>query len=123
MLNSRQQYGRFGENLAARFLEKNGYRIRETNYRNHYGEIDIVAEENGTIVFIEVRSRRSDRFGPAKASVNRVKQRKISMVALGYLKTTGKIGEKARFDVVAVSSGDQGDRIELFRNAFEFAYE
>ena len=123
MLNSRQQYGKFGEDLATRFLIRNGYKILENNFRNHYGEIDIIAQDKDTIVFVEVRSRHSNRFGPAQGSVNRAKQRKISMVALGYLQAKGKIGKKARFDVVAISSTEGEDRVELFRNAFELSYD
>lgn len=123
MLNSRQQYGKFGEDLATRFLTRNGYKVLETNFRNSFGEIDIIAMDRDTIVFVEVRSRHSNRFGPAQGSVNRAKQRKISMVALGYLKAKGKIGKKARFDVVAISSAEGKDHVELFRNAFELSYE
>lgn len=122
MSKQRQRYGRFGESLAADHLAKNGYRILETNYRNRFGEIDIIARENDTLVFVEVRSRRSDRFGTPQASVNPAKQKKISMVALGYLKAAGKLNRKARFDVVAVSSQADTPRVEIIRNAFELAY-
>lgn len=121
MLNVRQRFGRFGEDLAARHLRTEGYKVLETNYRNRFGEIDIIAKEADTIVFVEVRSRRSSRFGSAKGSVNRAKQKKISRIALGYLKDARKTDARARFDVVAIDSGDNGPRIELIRNAFEFA--
>ena len=124
MPHERQNYGRFGENLAAGHLAEMGYRIIETNYRNAFGEIDIIAMEGGAIVFVEVKSRRSNRFGSARGSVSKAKQRKISMVALGYLKSSGKANQKARFDVVAIHSGtgDSEKRIEVIKNAFNLAY-
>ncbi|MGM0452682.1 MAG: YraN family protein [Thermodesulfobacteriota bacterium] len=122
MSKQRQRYGRFGETLAADALVKMGYRIIETNYRNRFGEIDIIATEADTLVFVEVRARHSDRFGSAAASVNSAKQRQISKVALGYLKAAGKMHQKSRFDVVAVSSQADSPRVDVIRNAFEIAY-
>ncbi len=123
MLNVRQLFGRFGEDLAARHLKAEGYKILETNYRNRFGEIDIIAKDAGTIVFVEVRSRRSNRFGRAKASVDITKQKKISRIAVAYLKASRQTDAKARFDVVAIDSGDHGARIELIRNAFGLCHE
>ena len=100
MLNRQQKFGEKGEALAVRQLKKAGYKIIETNYRTQLGEIDIIAKENDTIVFVEVKSRRSVRFGNPKQAVTRQKQKKISMVALYYLKTTAQSTAKARFDVV-----------------------
>ena len=124
MPHERQKYGQSSEKLASGFLVAEGYRIIETNYKNRFGEIDIIAADGESIVFIEVKSRRSGRFGPAKASISRLKQRKISMVALGYLKSKGAVGKKARFDVVAIDSraSEPGERVALIKNAFELAY-
>ncbi|MFO8111781.1 MAG: YraN family protein [Desulfosalsimonadaceae bacterium] len=124
MPHERQQYGQFGENLAARHLAAEGYRIVETNYKNRFGEIDLIAMDGETIVFVEVKSRRSGRFGTARASVSKAKQRKISMVALGYLKSNNGIHQKARFDVVTVNAcgAHPESNIEVIKNAFALAY-
>ena len=98
MQNKQQKFGEKGESLAAWYLKKNGYKIIEQNYRTQLGEIDIIAKEKKTIVFVEVKARRSTRFGNPKWAVTPKKQRKISMVALYYLKTTNQINTKARFD-------------------------
>jgi putative endonuclease len=123
MPNKPQKFGTKGESLAAWYLKKKGYKIIEQNYRSHLGEIDIIAKEKKTIVFVEVKSRRSVRFGSPKWAVTPKKQRKISMVALYYLKTTRQTDVKARFDVVAVTSNRDEPQIEIVKNAFELAYE
>ena len=123
MQNKQQKFGEKGESLAAWFLKKNGYKIIEQNYRTQLGEIDIIAKEKKTIVFVEVKSRRSTRFGNPKWAVTPQKQRKISMVALYYLKTTKQTDAKARFDVVAITANRDQPQIEIVKNAFELAYE
>ena len=123
MQNKQQKFGEKGESLAAWYLKKNGYKIIEQNYRTQLGEIDIIAKEKKTIVFVEVKARRSMRFGNPKWAVTPKKQRKISMVALYYLKTTNQTSAKARFDVVAITSNRDQPQIEIVKNAFELAYE
>ena len=122
MLNRRQQYGEAGEALAARLLRRQGYRILETNYRTPIGESEIIARERDTIVFVEVKARRSLHFGHPKTAVTAHKQRKLSMLALYYLKTTGQSGAKARFDVVAISAAPERPEVEIVRNAFDLVY-
>ena len=122
MLNRHQQFGRLGEDLAVRFLQQKGYRIIATNHRTPFGEIDIIAEDRDTLVFVEVKSRRSDAFGSPAAAVDRRKQRKISMSALFYLKSVKKIGVRSRFDVVSIRLTDHHPHIEVIENAFELAY-
>ena len=123
MLNKQQQFGEKGEALAVRYLKKNGYKILEQNYRTALGEIDIIAREDNTIVFVEVKSRKSIRFGNPKWAVNSNKQRKISMVALQYLKATQQSSAKARFDVVSVISNQDNPEISIIKNAFDLAYK
>ena len=123
MQNRQQQFGEKGENLAVWYLKQNGYKIIEQNYRNPLGEIDIIAQEKKTIVFVEVKSRRSVRYGTPKWAVTPQKQRKISMVALYYLKTTRQTDARARFDVVAITSNRDEPQIEIVKNAFELAYK
>jgi putative endonuclease len=122
MLNRPQQYGEAAEALAARVLRQRGYRILETNYRTRLGEIDIIAKDRDTIVFVEVKARQTPCFGNPKWAVTPHKQRKISMVALQYLKTTGRSGASARFDVVAIRSVPGAPEVEIIRNAFDLAY-
>jgi putative endonuclease len=122
MRNWKQKFGEQGEALAARRLKKAGYKIIETNYRTRLGEIDIIAKDKDTIVFVEVKSRRSVHFGNPKQAVTLQKQKKISMVALCYLKTTGQSTAKARFDVVTIISNQDEPQVEIIKNAFELAY-
>jgi putative endonuclease len=122
MQNWKQKFGEQGETLAAKRLKKAGYKIIETNYRTRLGEIDIIAKDKDTIVFVEVKSRRSVKFGNPKQAVTLRKQKKISMVALYYLKTTGQSTAKARFDVVTVISNQDRPQVEIIKNAFELAY-
>ena len=122
MLNRQQQFGRRSERLAAEYLKLSGYRILETNYRCGAGEIDIIAREKQTIVFIEVKARSSNRFGSPKGAVTTAKQRKISMAALDYLKRTDQTGARARFDVVAIDTAGGTPAIEVVKNAFALAY-
>lgn len=120
--NKRQQFGKKSETLAAWYLKKNGYKIIEQNFRTELGEIDIIAKEKKTIVFVEVKSRQSIRYGDPKWAVTLKKQRKISMVALQYLKSIRQLDARARFDVVAITSNRDEPQIEIVKNAFELAY-
>jgi putative endonuclease len=117
------QFGQQGEAIAARHLKRCGYKILVQNYRNKVGEIDIIARDGETIVFVEVKTRRNDHFGNPKWSVTFQKQRKISMVALSYLKEFSLSGHKARFDVVAVIENGKKPVVEIIKNAFELAYK
>ena len=123
MTTPRQEYGRRGETEAIRYLKKRGYRILEQNYRNRLGEIDIIAIDGRSIVFVEVKARSGRRFGTPKWAITPKKQRKISMVALSYLKATRQTEAKARFDVVTFQSENGVPRIEIIKNAFDLAYE
>lgn len=111
--------GARGEALACILLEEKGYKIIERNFKTPIGEIDIVAREGQTLVFVEVKTRESTAFGSAKWAVDRKKQRKLSQVALYYLNLKAWKDRPARFDVVAVDLDRPRERIELFRNAFD----
>jgi putative endonuclease len=123
MLNKQQSFGKKSESIAARHLKKNGYKILEQNYRTKLGEIDIIAKDKNTLVFVEVKARSSNRFGNPKWAVTPKKQKKISMVALLYIKSKKQSNVKARFDVVAISSAKDNPSIEIIKNAFELAYK
>lgn len=122
MLNIRQILGNSGEKAAVRYLKKKKYKILELNYRNKLGEIDIIAEDKGTIAFIEVKTRQTLNFGSPKEAVTKNKQRNISMVALSWLKSKKKIDVRARFDVISIVLNKKVLDIELVKNAFELNF-
>jgi len=103
-------------------LKKSGYKIVEQNYRSKLGEIDIIAKEAGVLAFVEVKARQTNQFGGPKQAITPRKQRKMSMVALEYLKQTGQMAERARFDVVAIHLTPGQPDVEIIKNAFELAY-
>ncbi len=120
--DGRRHTGESGESIAVKFLKKNGYKILEQNYRCKLGEIDIIARDGRVLAFIEVKARRTNEFGGPKRAVTLRKQRKISMVALKYLKETQQMEKKARFDVVAIRLLPDDPDVEIIKNAFELAY-
>lgn len=107
--------GKDAETRAAKFLESRGLQIVERNYRGRYGEIDLIAKDGATLVFVEVRSRSSNAFGGAVASITSAKRDKLTRTALQYL---GKLGRtpQCRFDAVLLG-GDSGP-VEWIRDAF-----
>ena len=118
-----QLFGKESESTAVKHLKKQGYKIIEQNYRTKLGEIDIIAKEKDTLVFVEVKSRKSASYGNPKYAVTPKKMRKISMVALYFLKMTNQSTSKARFDVVSISHGKKNPEIEIIKNAFDLAYK
>lgn len=98
----RQSLGKQGESLACDALRAQGYVILATRHRTRFGEIDIVAEHGRTLVFVEVKARRSDRRGSAVESVSPRKRRRIASMALDYLAWTQRLESPCRFDVVAI---------------------
>ena len=117
-----QRLGQASESIAVAYLKRHGYRILERNYRTPYGEVDIVATENGRIVFVEVKARRSRRFGDPRWAVSIQKQRHLSKAALNYLKTKASAGARARFDVIAIEYLGDFPEVKLIKNAFDLAY-
>jgi putative endonuclease len=116
---ARQILGKTGEDLAVRELERRGYAILARRYRTRFGEIDIVARDGETLVFVEVKARRTARCGTAAESVTRWKQRRIAAMALDYLAWAGRLDAPCRFDIVAIDGiGSPGVRIALIENAF-----
>jgi len=122
MTTDNKKTGKRGEEIALSFLKKKGYKIVEQNYRCVFGEIDIVARHRGDIVFIEVKSRKSEAFGNPEEAVGFKKQRKISQIALNYLNEKRLHDHDARFDVVAVKLLPDENKVKLITNAFELAY-
>lgn len=114
---NRREVGASYEKLAAEYLRQQGYEIIDCNFRCRQGEIDIVAKDHGTLVFVEVKYRSSRTSGSPLEAVDGKKQRVISKTAAYYCYRHG-YGESTpcRFDVVAVS----GNEIVLVKNAFEY---
>jgi putative endonuclease len=110
--------GREGEDLAARFLIKQGYRILERNYSTRSGEIDLVAMHDGVVVFVEVKTRTSDAFGAPELAVTPRKQQRMVKAALGYIRYNKLHQVPCRFDVVAITTAAEQE-VEHIQNAFE----
>lgn len=106
-----------GEDMAVRFLKKKGYRILERNFRCPAGEIDIIARDGGTLVFVEVKTRTDSLFGHPIEAVHSRKRRKMREAALHYL-SGRKEEEPARFDVVSITMKTGGKEIEHIQDAF-----
>ncbi len=120
MTGDTKELGQQGERLAVAYLQRQGYRILETNYRNRLGEIDIIARDRGTLCFVEVKTRTTASCGHPFESVSPAKRSKIVRVAQGYLMHAGAVDTDARFDVVSVTPGGSGQyTFELLKNAFE----
>jgi putative endonuclease len=119
--DKRHQLGRNSEKLAASYLKQKGYEILQHNYRTRQGEIDIIARENHTIVFVEVKSRTSTQFGHAVQALTQKQKVRLSKTALTYLHINQLNNQSARFDVVAIQKDPKfGTDIRLIKNAFEF---
>ena len=116
----RQRLGNTGEDLACRELERRGYAILARRYRTRFGEIDIVSNDHGVMVFVEVKARQSKRYGSAAEAVSFRKRRRIGAMALDYLAWTGSLDRRCRFDVVAIDGiGSEGMTILVIRDAFQ----
>jgi len=115
----RRDTGILGEKLAKDFLKKRGYRILETNYRCPEGEIDIVTEHKDSLVFIEVRTKRSLEFGSPEESITPAKKQRMKATAAYYWQTHDNLPPFWRIDVVVVELNQKGQpsRIELIENA------
>ena len=118
----RQSLGKLGENLACAALIQRGYAIIARRYRTRLGEIDIVARDGATTVFIEVKSRTGDAFGGGAAAVTAAKQRKITLMAMDYIVRYRLAGRPCRFDVVTVDARAEPPRVDVYANAFESTY-
>jgi len=120
MTFARLDSGKKGELLAEAFLKSKGYKIIARNYRTRLGELDIIGEDKGCVVFIEVRSVNSFRFGSPLCTVNRKKQSRIAKASLAYIKKYGLQYKDCRFDVISIEGVDSPDpKIDLIRDAFE----
>lgn len=111
--------GKSGEDRAATLLKKKGYRILERNFRTKTGEIDLIALHDGTVVFVEVKTRSGDAFGAPELAVNAGKQRRMIKTAMAYIANKKLHQVPCRFDVVAIS--DKTGSEAIIQNAFEMS--
>lgn len=122
MTRERLDLGKWGEDLALKKVKKLGYRCIARNYRCSLGEVDLIAKDGDTLVFIEIKTRRGRSLGYAKEAVDQKKRRQLSKVALAYMKANGCAETRARFDVVVINLGGGAQEVEVVRNAFDLAY-
>lgn len=108
--------GNFGEQTACNFLKKQGYKILETNYHySKFAEIDIIAKDKNTIVFVEVKTRSTTNFGHPFEAINQNKLQKILTAGLNYLQNTNEKYKDYRMDVISIL-GTQNPQIEHLKN-------
>jgi putative endonuclease len=121
MKGARKRLGDAGEEIATRELVRRGYVVRERNWRCPEGELDIVAEQGEALVFVEVRTRRGDRFGTPEESITLAKRAHLIAAAQAYLQAHSLQDRDWRIDVVAVEMSDRGQlqRVDVIENAIE----
>jgi putative endonuclease len=119
MIEPRHAVGKAGEEAAVQYLRQHGYHILERNYRCRFGEIDLIARDGSMLAFVEVKTRRSQKYGPAAAAVTLQKQRHLIKASQAYLIHRKKADELCRFDVVTVELDAQQPHIELIKDAFQ----
>ncbi|MGN0004219.1 MAG: YraN family protein [Sphingobacterium composti] len=107
--------GKYGENLAVDFLNNAGFDILAVNWRFKYWEVDIVAMEENILVFVEVKSRKSDLYGVPSDFVDNKKQQNLIQAAEAYIELNKYVGE-IRFDIVSVYL--ETKKVELIKDAF-----
>jgi putative endonuclease len=120
MEDTRKALGLRGEDLAVQYLKKKGFKVIQRNYYCPWGEIDLIAREKETLVFVEIKARSSEEYGSPRDAVDRFKQQKIIQAARVYL-AEHHLNEEipARFDVVAIHLTPSGPEIELIKDAFQ----
>ncbi len=114
----KKELGHRGEDMAATYLDQNGYEILCRNYRTRTGEIDIICRRAGTVVFVEVKTRTSTTFGFPEESITRNKRDHIRKVALEYLKAFNRPFNELRFDVIGIMVEDGIPSINHLEGAF-----
>jgi putative endonuclease len=119
MTHARIALGRTGEDLACAELERRGYAVLARRYRRRGGEIDIVARDGETIVFVEVKARDSRGFGRGADAITGLKRHRMAQLAIDYLARNGCTGRPCRFDVVSIGLETGNPVIEVFQNAFD----
>ena len=118
MTYARQRLGIDGESMACEELERRGYTIVERRYRTRFGEIDVIANDRGTVVFVEVKTKTDSRFGDPAEAVTAQKQRRLVSMAEQYVAYNKLDSTPCRFDVVAVDVSVAPPTITVYKDAF-----
>ena len=118
MSNYRQKLGKKGEEIAEAYLRSKGYIILEKNYRRYRGEIDLIVKDKAYLVFVEVKTARSDTFGPPIYRVDKKKKRQLGKIAMAYYQENDLYDQDSRFDIVTVTVSDQKTAVNHIQNAF-----
>jgi putative endonuclease len=119
MSGARQILGKYGEDLACGELERRGYAIIERRYRRRGGEIDIIARDGETTVFVEVKAREGHEFGDGADAITRLKQRRMTQIAIDYVMRHRLENRPCRFDVVSIHFEAGAPVVVVFQNAFD----
>ena len=114
----KREFGSQGEEIAARYLQEQGYKILQRNYHTQYGEVDIVCSSGQTIVFVEVKTRANTSFGFPEEAVTKTKQEHIRKTALAYLQYAPHHYKEIRFDVIGILFEETGFHINHLPAAF-----
>jgi putative endonuclease len=117
MSNHNKQFGKLGEDIAAGYLERKGYKILVRNYTYVRVEVDVVCEYNNEIIFVEVKTRTSDQMAYPEQAVGKAKQKNIRLAAENFLEEN-QITSSVRFDIIAVVKNESKFEIEHFEDAF-----
>lgn len=118
MPHTRQRLGRHGEDLACAELQRRGYSILARGHRSRFGEIDVVARDGGTLVFVEVKTRGAKTCGDPADAVTPDKQRRVAAMAADYLARYAASGQPCRFDVVTVDASSVPPKVTVYPDAF-----
>lgn len=101
-MTKNKELGQLGEKIARQYLEKQGYQIIAQNYKNYFGEIDLIAREGNLFIFVEVKTRLKNTFGSPEESINHQKQKKLIRISSQYLLNNKIEGENYRIDCLAI---------------------
>jgi putative endonuclease len=115
----RHELGALGEDLACAELERRGYAILARRHRTRYGEIDIIARDRDTTVFVEVKTREGAAFGAGAEAIAPWKQRRLARMAIDYAARQALLDAPCRIDVVEITFDGGAQRIEVYQNAFD----
>lgn len=118
-MRSKTLQGKAGEGLACHYLEQQGLTLVERNFRCRRGELDLIMRDGDQLVFVEVRSRRKSGYGTPAETITKTKQNRLVRTALYYLQRRRWCSVSCRFDVIAITLGQNEDAVEWIKNAFQ----
>ena len=118
MTTERPRFGALGETIAERWLRGSGWRVLQRRFRSGHRDIDLIAEREGTVAFVEVKARQGGWFGGPLEAVNWRKRRELVRSASIWIDRHGRVGESYRFDVIGVILDERGVRVRHVENAF-----